>query len=72
MADNTKQATNAWNEAGRKSEESWDKEPGKDKQAPEQSIEESMERTEEGYGSGKEGADPRTDDDGKTAANPAG
>ncbi|MFC0386031.1 hypothetical protein [Muricoccus vinaceus] len=72
MDDNVKLANSGWNEAARKSEQSWDKEPGKDKNAPEQSIEESMERTEEGYGSGKEGADPATDDDGQTAANPAG
>ncbi|WP_043839287.1 hypothetical protein [Muricoccus aerilatus] len=71
MVDN-KSLTGDWNDAARKSEQTWDKEPGKDKNAPTQSIEESMERTEEGYGSGKEGADPKKDDDGTTSANPAG
>jgi hypothetical protein len=42
------------------------------REAPEQSIEESMERTEERYGSGKNGADPKAADDGSTPAHPAG
>lgn len=71
MSDN-KSLAGDWNDAARKSEQTWDKEPGKAKNAPEQSTDESMERTEEGYGAGKEGADPGKDDDGRTSANPAG
>lgn len=72
MDDKANPVTGDWSEAARKSEQSWDKQPGKDRDAPEQSIDESMERTEEGYGSGKDGADPRTDHDGTTPPEPAG
>lgn len=72
MNDDIKPAPGGWDEAARKSEQSWDKEPAKARNAPEQSIEEAMERTEEGYGSGKEGANPGADDDGTTPARPAG
>jgi hypothetical protein len=70
--DKTKPVTGDWSDAARKSEQSWDKQPDKVRDAPEQSIEESMERTEEGYGSGKDGADPAADHDGTTPAKSAG
>lgn len=71
MNDKTKPLAGDWNEAARRSEQSWDKQPEKARDAPEQSLDESMERTEEGYGLGKDGADPGTDHDGTTPARPA-
>lgn len=72
MNDKTNPAAKDWDEAARKSEQSWDKQPDKVRDAPEQSIEDAMERTEEGYGSGKDGADPGSDHDGTTPSKPAG
>ncbi|MFT8245782.1 hypothetical protein [Roseomonas sp. BN140053] len=71
MSDKPRPLAGDWSEASRKTEQSWDKEPGKAKDAPEQPAEESMERTEEGYGSGKDGADPAKDDDGRMPDHPA-
>ena len=72
MEDENKPVSSDWNEAARKSEQSWDKGPGKHRSAPEQSDHDSMERTEEGYGTGKNGADPASDDHGRTPADPPG
>ncbi len=61
-----------WGEAAGKARESWDKDPSKHRDAPESSVEDALERTEEGYGSGKDGADPSRDEDGTTPPRPAG
>jgi len=72
MGDDGEDKAEAWDEAARGSERSWDKEPGKHRDAPEPSIDDAMERTEEGYGSGKEGVDPGADEPGSTPEKPAG
>jgi hypothetical protein len=70
--DKNKPVTGDWREAARKSEQSWNKEPAKTGDAPKQSIEEAMERTEESYGLGKNGTDPGTDEEGTTPSRAAG
>ncbi len=72
MQDENKPVTGEWGEAGRQAERTWDREPDKDRHAPMDQNHESMERTEEGYGTGKNGADPGADHDGTTPADPPG
>jgi hypothetical protein len=72
MPDEAKPVSGDWDKAVASSERSWNKDPGEHRNAPAPSIEEAMERTEEGYGSGKEGVDPSSDDSGTTPLEPAG
>ena len=59
-----------WAEAGEKVGKTWDQEGAKGSDAPEQSAEEMMERMREGYGTGKDGADPAADAAGSTPEGP--
>lgn len=67
----TKAVTDNWDEAARKSEQAWNTETDETGSVPDQAMEDTMQRTEEGYGSGKDGVDPRKDDDGRTPAHAA-
>ena len=71
MEDETKPVAKKWEEAARKTQENWGKEPGQKRHSPENSGDATMERTKEGYGSSKEDTDPAADKHGRTSSRPS-
>lgn len=61
-----------WSEADEKASASWGHRPDEPPAAPSHPGKAPMERMKEGYGTGKDGADPQRPDEGEAPSGPVG
>ncbi|PZP46683.1 MAG: hypothetical protein DI601_05695 [Azospirillum brasilense] len=59
-----------WERARRQNERSWGDDPNLPNEGQDQSDRQKQERTDEDYGTGKEGADPHRDEPGRSPEKP--